>query len=139
MCKFGTQPMQIYGATKSDLYYQSVIDQVCRDPVCHIKKIRAKKIRYTGHEYGTHFSIEFLSKDNYVLGKFENVDTERVVERNWKTIMNWKSEVLLDKIICTLENDEHIVGVKLGISDIDENKNFVESFSFIIAKFKKEA
>jgi len=80
-----------------------------------------------------------LSKDNYVLGKFENVDTERVVERNWKTIMNWKSEVLLDKIICTLENDEHIVGVKLGISDIDENKNFVESFSFIIAKFKKEA
>jgi len=67
------------------------------------------------------------------------VDTERVVERNWKTIMNWKSEVLLDKIICTLENDEHIVGVKLGISDIDENKNFVESFSFIIAKFKKEA
>lgn len=80
-----------------------------------------------------------MSKDNYVLGKFENVDTERVVERNWKTIMNWKSEVLLDKIICTLENDEHIVGVKLGISDIDENKNFVESFSFIIAKFKKEA
>jgi len=67
------------------------------------------------------------------------VDTEKVVERNWKTIMNWKSEVLLDKIICTLENDEHIVGVKLGISDIDENKNFVESFSFIIAKFKKEA
>ena len=80
-----------------------------------------------------------MSKDNYVLGKFENVDTQRVVERNWKTIMNWKSEVLLDKIICTLDNDEHIVGVKLGISDIDENKNFVESFSFIIAKFKKEA
>ena len=50
--------------------------------------------------------------------------------------MNWKKEVLLDKIICTLDNDEHIVGVKVGISNIDDTKNFVESFKFIIAKFK---
>ena len=105
------------------------------DPIGHVKKIRVKKIRYEGSEYGTHFAIQFLSKENYLLGKFENVDEQRVVERNWKKMMNWKKTILEDRIICTLDKDEHIVGIRLGISNIDETKNFVESFKFIIAKF----
>ena len=87
------------------------------------KKIRVKKIRYEGSEYGTHFAIQFLSKENYLLGKFENVDEQRVVERNWKKMMNWKKTILEDRTICTLDKDEHIVGISLGISNIDETKN----------------
>lgn len=140
ICQFGNLEEKTFGATKSELYFQSAINQLSLNPVCHIKKIRFKKSKFQGcsdgNDFGTHISIEFLSHHGYILGKFENVDWERVVERKWKGVMKWNEEVLEDKIISTLENDEKIVGICLGIGKIDENKDFVESFKFVIAKIE---
>ena len=121
----------------SDLYYQSTIDQLNKTPICHVKRIRVRKTLYTGHAVGTHFAIEFLSKDGYLLGKFENQDEVRVVDRIWRRLNNWRQDIQQDEVIATLDSHEHIVGIKLGIAKIQE-RDYVESFQFIIANCKKD-
>lgn len=65
----------------------------------------------------------------------ENVDSQRVVEKNWVQLLGWEKRVLEEKTVCTLKADEQIIGIEVGTSDLDEDKSFVESFKFIIAKF----
>ena len=63
------------------------------------------------------------------------MNEERVVVKDWLLNKNWTKYLIEDKIICTLENDEYIIGVTVGLGNIDENSTFVESFKFIIGKF----
>ena len=45
-----------------------------------IYEVRLRKTRYTGHDFGTHLEVEIIGENGHILGKFENVDGQRVVQ-----------------------------------------------------------
>ena len=93
MVKFGKFEQKVYGYTKSDLYIKCIVDQLRRDPYNHIHKIKFRRTKYAGQEekdFGNHYEIEFLSEQNYILGHFENVEGQKMVENQWVQDKGWK-------------------------------------------------
>lgn len=137
--QFGKLEAEKYGSTMSSLHFKCNIDQLSRNPIKHVRTIRLIKTRYRDphqdQQFGTHFQCEFLNDQNLLLGKFENVDEQSIVEAQWKEHLGWQGELLTKRDIAILADNEKIVGVKLGLHQLDPTKDYVESFKFMIAKF----
>lgn len=68
--------------------------------------MRLRKTRYRGHDFGTHLEVVFIGECRHIIGKFENVDEQKVVQQEWVQQFKWEKEWLEDVSLCKLEQDE---------------------------------